>query len=463
MIVRSQQRYATAPASTSRRLRWKRRITSKLAVGLAAATVLGAVSLGATGASTAGASSGVVNLTWWTMWSGSTLQLLNKMVTTFNASHPGIHVTETNIPSDPVTSTAKILSAIAAGDAPDIFTEWYPEIGSFAADGDIVNMNQFLTGQYAGFEKWEYPVAVQAASYQGGLYAVPMSLNSWALYYNTALLNKYGIKSPPKTLAQFDADQAKMWVIDNGKVVQMGFYPDVNENGFQFYTSFFGATNCFNKAGRYDLESCPGAKAEMNWIASYDKYPYGQVQALSTALGQVAGGQTDIWIAGKSGFVLSGPWEGAQNVPVSNPDLEGHFGVVAFPGTVGGPSTIGQGNFNIIPKSSAHPAQAFEFISWLAGFHNGSFVASIDPIGGWVPAGPSVTKYPAYQKWIKSNSWLSGFLPQMSSPYTQAPLLTKTQAQLFAAENTATNDVLQKIMTPAQALKYIDQQANASS
>ncbi len=51
----------------------------------------------------------------------------------------------------------------------------------------------------------------------------------------------------------------------------------------------------------------------------------------------------------------------------------------------------------------------------------------------------------------------------MTSPYTQAPLLTKTQAQLFAAENTATNDVLQKIMTPAQALKYIDQQANASS
>ncbi len=128
--------------------------------------------------------------------------------------------------------------------------------------------------------------------------------------------------------------------------------------------------------------------------------------ALSTALGQVAGGQTDIWIAGKSGFVLCGPWEGAQNVPVTNPDLEGHFGVVAFPGTVGGPSTIGQGNFNIIPKGSAHPAQAFEFISWLAGFHNGSFVASIDPIGGWVPAGPSVTKYPAYQKWIKSNPWL---------------------------------------------------------
>jgi hypothetical protein len=74
-----------------------------------------------------------------------------------------------------------------------------------------------------------------------------------------------------------------------------------------------------------------------------------------------------------------------------------------------------------------------------------------------------VTKAPAYQAWLKQNSWLSGFLPQMSSPYTQAPLLTPTQAQLFTAENTATANVLQKIMTPEQALKYIDQQANASS
>jgi len=148
---------------------------------------------------------------------------------------------------------------------------------------------------------------------------------------------------------------------------------------------------------------------------------------------------------------------------VSNPKLAGHFGVEAFPGTVPIPSTIGQGNFNIIPKGSAHPAQAFEFMTWLAGYQNESFMGSIDPVGGWVPGGPAVTKAPAYQAWLKANPWLSGFLPEMTSPYTQAPALTPTQAELFNAENTATADVLQKIMTPAQALKYIDQQANAPS
>ena len=436
----------------------KHRFT-RTATAIATAAVVGATGLG----TAATASASVVNLTWWTMWSGATLQLLNQMTTQFNKTHPGIHVTETNIPSDATTSTAKLLSAIAAGNPPDIFTEWWPEIGSFAADGDLDPMNPYLTGSYSGFEKWEYPVAVQGGTYKGDLYAVPMGLNSWALYYDKGMLAKYGIKSPPKTLAQLDADQAKMWVTSNGRLEQMGFYPDVNGNGFQFYTSFFNATNCFNSAGQYDFEGCAGAKAEMNWIASYAKYPYAQVMALQTAVGQVAGGQTDIWTRGLAGFVLSGPWEGTQNVPTSNPALEGNFGVEAFPGTVPIASTLGQGNFNIIPKGSAHPAQAFEFVSWLAGYQNGAFMGKIDPQGGWVPGGPSVTKQPAYQAWLKANPWLSGFLPEMTSPYTQAPDLTPTQAQLFTAENTATADVLQKIMTPQAALKYIDQQANATS
>lgn len=406
-------------------------------------------------------SASVVHLTWWTMWSGATLQILDKMIDKFNSTHPGIQVKEVNIPSVATTSTAKLLSAIAAGDSPDIFTEWWPEIGSFAAKGDLVSMNQYFTGAYKNFEKWEYPVAVQGGTYKNNLYAVPMSLNSWALYYNKSLLSKAGISSPPKTLAQLDADQAKLWNINGSQVSQLGFYPDTNGNGFQFYTTYFDATNCITKSGKYDFENCAGAKNEMNWIASYDKYPYSQVMALQTAEGEVAGGQTDLFTGEKAAFILSGPWEGAQDVPTANPAMKGDFGVEPFPASVGGASTIGQGNFNIIPKGSKHPQQAFEFISWLAGFNNANFIGGIDPTGGWIPAGPSVTKVPAFEKWISGSSWLKGFLPAMTSKSTEAPVLTPNQSELFTAEDTATDDVLQKIMTPEQALKYIDKQANS--
>lgn len=435
----------------------RRRRLSSLGVAVAGASLVGTTVL-ATGAA---ASTSTVDLTWWTMWSGQTLQLLNQMISQFEKTHPGIKVTEVNIPSSATTSTAKLLSTIAAGDPPDVFTEWWPEIGSFAANGDLVPMNQFLKGTYGGFEKWEWPIAVQGGTYDGKLYAVPMSMNSWALYYNKSIMKAAGISSPPKTLAQLDADQAKEWKFQGNKLVQIGFFPDTAGDGFEFYSPFFGATNCFNSQGKYDYEHCKGAQTEMKWIASFAKYPYAQVEALQAAEGSVAGGQTDVFSGGKAGFFLSGPWEGAQNIPVANPKMEGNFGVIPFPGTVPIPSTLGQGNFNIIPKGAAHPHQAFEFIAWLAGYHNEAFTASIDPKGGWIPAGPAVTKQPAYQAWLKANPWLDGFLPEMSSPYSEAPRLTPTQAQLFTAMDTATANVLQKLWTPEQALKYIDQQGNA--
>ena len=445
----------------------RRGLRSRLTIGAVALTLVGGAfaTIAATQTTAAPAhKASVVHLTWWTMWSGASLTPVNQMVAQFNKTHPTIQVTETNIPSVATTSTAKLLSSIAAGDPPDVFTEWWPEIGSFAADGDLTSFNKYLTGPLAGFKKFLYPVAVQSGSYKGQLVALPMSLNSWALYYNKTLLAKYGITSPPTTLAELQADQAKMWVTSNGQVSQMGFYPDTNENGFEFYTSFFGDTNCI-KNGKYDYESataCPGGIAEMNFIKSYAQYSYSQVMALQTAMGQVAGGAGDIWSNGKAGFVLSGPWEGQVLVPATDTALEGNYGVEPFPGTskyVG--STLGQGNFVIVPKGAKHPQQAIEFIAWLAGYHNAAFMAKIDTAGGWVPGGPSVTKQPAYQQWIGANPWLKGFLPEMTNKYTSAPNLTPNQSQLFTAEDTATANVLQGLQTPIQALQYIDQQGNS--
>ena len=88
----------------------------------------------------------------------------------------------------------------------------------------------------------------------------------------------------------------------------------------------------------------------MKWIASFDKYPYAQVMALQTDLGFVAGGQTDIFTNGKSGFELSGPWVGAQNVPTSNPDLEGNFGVESFPGVPRGRARSGKATSTSSPR-----------------------------------------------------------------------------------------------------------------
>ena len=431
---------------------------------IAGATVLTLAGIGTASASTARPKAvrhaSVVNITWQTMWSGNTLTLLSQMVNAFNATHPTIHVTENNIPS--ATGDAKLLSEIAAGDPPDVFTEWNPVLGEYASDGAIQSMQPYLTGAYAGFKKWEYPIALAGGEYNGALYGVPMSMNSWALYYNKSMLKAAGIAAPPTTLAELYTDQAKEWKISGSKLTQIGFYPLYNA-GFEYYGSFFGAVNCFNAAGQYAFASCKGAKAEAKFFATYDKYPYGDVAAMETAYGAVAGGDDDAFVAGKEGFNMDGPWEGAQNIPVTNPKMIHNFGVVAFPGTVGGPSTFGQGNYNIIPKGASDPAAAFTFISWLAGYNNVKFTSTIDPKGGWMPASPQIASAPAYQKWLAANPYLTVFIQQMSSPLSVAPKLTKTESEFETAEATATEDIAEKSLSPSAALAYIDSQANSTT
>ena len=143
--------------------------------------------------------------------------------------------------------------------------------------------------------------------------------------------------------------------------------------------------------------------------------------------------------------------------------MVGNFGVVPFPGTEPGPSTFGQGNYNIIPKGAAHPAAAFTFISWLAGFDNTKFTSSMDPKGGWIPASPQIAAAPTYQKWISANPWLKVFVTQMSSPYSVTPKLTTHESEFETAEATASEDIAEKTKSPSAALTYIDSTSNSST
>ena len=294
-----------------------RLMRSKVVLVAAASLLLATFGPGAgamaSAATTMRSASSVANLTWWTMWSGSSLIPIEQMVKQFNSTHPTIHVTEVNVPSS--NGDAKLLSAIAAGDPPDVFTEWNLVLGEDAQTGAILPMNQYLTGKYAGLEKWEYPLSVQGGLYNGKLYAIPMGMDSWGLYYNKSIMKAAGIKSPPTTLAQLDADQAKEWKISNGRLEQFGFYPYDTAGVFlAYYLSFFGATNCFS-GSKYDLENCKGAEAAANWIASYAKYPFALVSGMESAYGDVSGGGEDAFSQGKAGFEMEGPWIGASSYP----------------------------------------------------------------------------------------------------------------------------------------------------
>ena len=84
----------------------------------AAALVLAACSGPPAPSSGSSSPGGVVTINWQTTWSGQALQVVNQLASQFNTTHPDIHVVTSNIPS--ATGDEKLLSEIAAGDAPDV-------------------------------------------------------------------------------------------------------------------------------------------------------------------------------------------------------------------------------------------------------------------------------------------------------------------------------------------------------
>ena len=422
-----------------------------VATGAAAVTVVGATA-GVSDASKVAHAGQVVNITYWNMWSGKWTTLIDKLVGEFNAAHPNIHVTALSIPSS--NGDQKLLSAIAAGDPPSVFTEWNPEIGAYATQGALQPLNKFETGAYAGMKNFLPPVTASWATYKGKIYGLPMSMNSFELYYNKSIMKAAGIKAPPKTMQQLYVDQNKEWKYTGGKLTQMGFYPSTNWDQLMpaFHVDSF-------KNGHYDLATNPGAVAEMKYLAKYSKYPSSQVQGLEAAVGNAVGGSVDPFVMGKAGFWISGMWE-IPEISSQNPSMQ--YGAEPIPPAPGGRAgaTWINGNYNVIPKGAPHTQQAWQFMTWMSGYHNAAWAAQALPQGGWIPPSKSIATQPAYRKYEAQNKFYKGFVNIDYVPGDMITPVTPGEAEYESFMTTAQTEVLDKKMTPIQALKSVDAAAN---
>jgi multiple sugar transport system substrate-binding protein len=113
----------------------------------------------------------------------------------FEASHPNIKVNTQYINYEMLHD--KLITAINAGDAPDIswgLPEWFGEFNHFDA----------LLDMTADFNGWSekgniYPNVVEALKVDGKIKAMPNYLGIRALVYHSDMLKKAGYDVPPKT------------------------------------------------------------------------------------------------------------------------------------------------------------------------------------------------------------------------------------------------------------------------
>ncbi|MGL4603451.1 MAG: ABC transporter substrate-binding protein [Iodobacter sp.] len=118
---------------------------------------------------------------------------------TFNAANPGLKAKWVDMNWDQIQP--KLIASIAAGNPPALVNFNVPWVHEFAAQGNILPLDQYL-----GANKAVYSTnAVKDVQVKGQMYAFPWYNSTQIIAYNKDIFAKAGIKNAPKSFDEFIA------------------------------------------------------------------------------------------------------------------------------------------------------------------------------------------------------------------------------------------------------------------
>ncbi len=285
-----------------------------------------------------------------------------KQIASFEAPHPGVHVQIQDLEFGAMHD--KLVTSIAAGDAPDVSwgrIEWRGECNRMGALPDLTPYAAAWPGRAQ-----IYPNVLAELTIDGKLRAMPNYLGIRALVYHADMLKKAGV-SPPTTWSELIADAPKIKAA-NGKfafavagtsvrapqellalLAQNGVaIADKTADG-RYRNSWLTDKDALARATQVfalyksmlDTGTIPPADANWGW----------QEEDNNFALGSVA-------------MVMDGAW--IANYDAQDPKTMGDV-AVAPPPRLAKQATFFEVNPIYVYKASKHPKEAFELAAFVAG------------------------------------------------------------------------------------------------
>lgn len=134
-----------------------------------------------------------VRLRFWHAWGGYEGQMVNELVSEFNATHPDIVVEASQF-----TIGDKLLASIAGGKPPDIATVWSYMLTPMGESGAFIALDDYMTS--SGYTREKYlPNVWDYGLYGDQRWGVPTTLNVTAIFTIRDLVTRAGLDpdSPP--------------------------------------------------------------------------------------------------------------------------------------------------------------------------------------------------------------------------------------------------------------------------
>jgi arabinogalactan oligomer / maltooligosaccharide transport system permease protein len=269
----------------------------------------------------------------WHATRGTERAALEKLLTEWDAAHPELTVAPLAIPYDGFKT--KIEAAVPRGNGPDLFIAAHEVLGQWSRSGIVAAVPTLPDGLH--------PNTVEAVTYDGKVYGIPLAFKCLALFYNKALID-----APPRTTDELEslstrfADPTQFTVAwENTPYVQAPWNHGFGGGVFQ------GDVVALDQPGNADA---------LAWVADLTKrglLPEEPTAALVTQL----------FNEGLAGMVVNGPWFLGEIAS----DID--FGVVPLPivSATGEPArpflTV---EAAMISAHAAHPDEAIALAQFLA-------------------------------------------------------------------------------------------------
>lgn len=328
-----------------------------------------------------------VELVFWNYWDGQNGEVIQELVDAWNAEHADIQVENVFIGFGDLLP--KLQTAAAGGDAPDLAAgdlTWMPKL---AKSGAVVPLNELAAG--AGIDLTSfYPALIDASTFDGQTYGLPVSTNNLQLFYNKELFTKAGLdpNAPPTTWDELRAYAKQCANADEG-ISGMELFTEPGEGltwQFQVYLWQAGGQFLTDDLSAAAFNSEAGAQALQFWVdllqtdKSAPLAPWGQ-------FGQ-----------GSACMVMDGSW--MVGGMAADPPFD--FGTAPMPTPANGGAATNMGGEQLVvfAQDPAKQAAAAQFMAYLT---SPDVQREWDQQTGFMPVTDAGATDPAYLEWVDAN------------------------------------------------------------
>lgn len=305
-----------------------------------------------------------------TMWHIQTEEVVAKTIEAsmerFEEANPGYKVDVVPMANDAYKT--KLVTAMAAGELPDIFIHWGGGPMSSYVDSDMLyDLTDLMNKD--GYKDQFLDAGIMQATYQDKIWGVPVeNVAPGLLYYNTELFSKLDI-NVPQTLEEFEQ------VCD--KLLENDIIPIALANKTKWTGSIIYGYILDRIAGATAFDDAYQGKrsfTEDEYIQAAEKIQQwaekGYFGDDFNALDYDSGQDRNLLYNGDAAMYIMGGWF-IFTAQAEAPDFMDKIGIMQFPAMEGGKGsaadyigTIGD-NFYSVAKTSENPEKAFEAIQYL--------------------------------------------------------------------------------------------------